>query len=86
MTDKKPTSLNPRRRLFLRAAGGAGALATLATVASDGAAAPAAPDTATAAIERAAGKGDNCSMAIIKLVAPPKEKPSYTVQRLKRAV
>lgn len=38
------------------------------------------------AIERAAGKGDNCSMAIIKLVAPPKEKPSYTVQRLKRAV
>lgn len=38
------------------------------------------------AIERANGKGDNCSMAIVKLVAPPKEVPQYTVQRLKRAV
>jgi len=38
------------------------------------------------AIERAGGKGDNCSMAIIKLVAPPKETPSYTVQKMGRAV
>lgn len=38
------------------------------------------------AIERAQGKGDNCSMAIIKLVAPPKEVPNYTVQKMGRAV
>ncbi|MES2299795.1 MAG: serine/threonine-protein phosphatase [Pseudomonadota bacterium] len=36
--------------------------------------------------ERAQGRGDNCTMAIIKLVAPPKEAPSYTVQKLRRAV
>ncbi|HEY0585473.1 MAG TPA: PP2C family serine/threonine-protein phosphatase [Pseudoduganella sp.] len=36
--------------------------------------------------ERAQGKGDNCSMAIIKLVAPPKEKVNYTVQKLRKAV
>ncbi len=38
------------------------------------------------AIERAKGKGDNCTMAIVKLVAPPTEAPSYTVQRLGKAV
>jgi PPM family protein phosphatase len=38
------------------------------------------------AIERAKGKGDNCTMAIIKLVAPPTEAPSYTVQKLGKAV
>lgn len=39
MDDKKtsPTA-DPRRRMFLRAAGGAGALATLATVAGESAA------------------------------------------------
>lgn len=37
--------------------------------------------------ERAKGKGDNCSMAIIKVVKPPKEAPpSYTVEKLRRAV
>lgn len=38
------------------------------------------------AIERAKGQGDNCSMAIIKLVAPPKEAPTYTVQKMGKAV
>jgi serine/threonine protein phosphatase PrpC len=38
------------------------------------------------AAERAQGKGDNCSMAIIKMVAPPDDAPNYTVQRLRRAV
>ena len=38
------------------------------------------------AIERAAGKGDNCTMAMIKLVRPPKEVPNYTVQKMRRAV
>ena len=38
------------------------------------------------AIERASGKGDNCSMAIIKLVPPPKEAPTYTVKKMGRAV
>ena len=36
--------------------------------------------------ERAQGKGDNCSMAIIKLVAPPKEEVTYTVQKLRKAI
>ncbi|RZT09344.1 Serine/threonine protein phosphatase PrpC [Duganella sp. CF402] len=36
--------------------------------------------------ERAQGKGDNCSMAIIKLVAPPQEAPGYTVEKMRRAV
>ncbi len=36
--------------------------------------------------ERAQGKGDNCSMAIIKLVAPPKEEINYTVQKMRKAV
>jgi len=36
--------------------------------------------------ERAQGKGDNCSMAIIKLVRPPKEEQNYTVQKLRKAV
>lgn len=39
------------------------------------------------AIERSQGKGDNCSMVIIKLVEPPKEAaPIYTVQKMGRAV
>jgi serine/threonine protein phosphatase PrpC len=38
------------------------------------------------AIERARGQGDNCSMAIIKLVATPKEAPTYTVQKMDTAV
>ncbi len=36
--------------------------------------------------ERAQGKGDNCTMAIIRLVKPPKEVPTYVVQRMGRAV
>jgi serine/threonine protein phosphatase PrpC len=36
--------------------------------------------------ERAQGKGGNCTMAIVKLVKPPKEAPSYTVQKMGRAV
>ena len=36
--------------------------------------------------ERAAGKGDNCSMAIVKLVTPAQAAPGYTVQEMGRAV
>ena len=37
--------------------------------------------------ERAEGKGDNCSMAIVKLVAPPVvAAPNYSVQKMGRAV
>jgi serine/threonine protein phosphatase PrpC len=36
--------------------------------------------------ERAQGKGGNCTMAIVKLVKPPKDKPNYTVQKMGRAV
>jgi serine/threonine protein phosphatase PrpC len=37
--------------------------------------------------ERAEGTiADNCTLAIIKLVEPPKEVPNYTVQKMKRAV
>jgi PPM family protein phosphatase len=36
--------------------------------------------------ERAQGKGDNCSMAILRLVKPPKELPDYKVQRMGRAI
>jgi serine/threonine protein phosphatase PrpC len=38
------------------------------------------------ALERAAGKGDNCSMAIVKLIKPPREVPNYVVQKMGRAV
>ncbi|MFC0134670.1 serine/threonine protein phosphatase [Massilia eurypsychrophila] len=38
------------------------------------------------ATERAQGKGGNCTMAIIKLVKPPKDVPNYTVQKMGRAV
>lgn len=38
------------------------------------------------AMERAKGNGDNCSMVIIKLVAPPKEAIHYTVRKMGRAV
>jgi PPM family protein phosphatase len=38
------------------------------------------------AIERAQGKGGNCTMAIVKLVKPPKEAVNYNVEKLRRAV
>ena len=38
------------------------------------------------AIERAQGKGGNCTMAIVKLVKPPKEAVNYSVEKLRRAV
>lgn len=38
------------------------------------------------AIERAQGKGDNCTMCIVKFVKPPKELKNYTVQKMGRAV
>lgn len=38
------------------------------------------------AIERAQGKGDNCTMAIIKFVKLPKEVKNYVVQKMGRAV
>ncbi len=38
------------------------------------------------ASERAHGKGDNCTMAIVRLVKPPREVPNYTVQKMGRAV
>jgi len=38
------------------------------------------------ASERSQGKGDNCTMAIIKLVKPPKEVANYKVQKMGRAV
>jgi serine/threonine protein phosphatase PrpC len=36
--------------------------------------------------ERAQGKGGNCTMAIVKLVKPPKEAANYTVQKMGRAI
>jgi serine/threonine protein phosphatase PrpC len=36
--------------------------------------------------ERAQGKGDNCTLAIVKLSKPPKEEKGYTVEKLRRAV
>jgi hypothetical protein len=45
----KPGASDPRRRLFLRAAGGAGALATMATVAGESAAVAPAPQPAVLA-------------------------------------
>ena len=38
------------------------------------------------AIERAQGKGGNCTMAIVKLVKPPVEVANYTVREMGRAV
>jgi serine/threonine protein phosphatase PrpC len=38
------------------------------------------------ATERAQGKGGNCTMAIVKLVKPPKEVRNYTIQKMGRAV
>lgn len=52
----KPAAIDPKRRRFLRAAGGAGALATLASVAGEGGAAPvAAAQVAAPAEPKAAG-------------------------------
>jgi serine/threonine protein phosphatase PrpC len=36
--------------------------------------------------ERAAGAGDNCTLAIVKLVEPPAEARNYTAQKMRRAV
>jgi serine/threonine protein phosphatase PrpC len=36
--------------------------------------------------ERADGHGDNCTFAIVKLVPPPKEAKTYTVEKIRRAV
>lgn len=36
--------------------------------------------------ERAKGKADNMSMAILRLVAPPKEAANYTIQKMGKAV
>ncbi len=38
------------------------------------------------ALERAQGKADNCTLAIIKLNKAPKEVKNYTVEKLRRAV
>jgi serine/threonine protein phosphatase PrpC len=38
------------------------------------------------ATQRANGKGDNASMAIVRLVPPPKIVPDYTVEKMRRAV
>lgn len=38
------------------------------------------------ATERAQGKGDNCTMAIVKFVKPPKEEQNYVVQKMGRAI
>ena len=38
------------------------------------------------AAERACGYGDNCTLAIIKLVAPPEEEKNYVVKKMRRAV
>jgi serine/threonine protein phosphatase PrpC len=58
----------------------------LATVVARNAPRPASEMLINKAIERARGQGDNCSMAIIKLVATPKEAPTYTVQKMDTAV
>jgi hypothetical protein len=57
MDNKPPATIDPRRRLFLRAAGGAGALATVATVAGESTAAPSVtvPPVAAAATAAPAG-------------------------------
>ncbi|MFL6709559.1 MAG: twin-arginine translocation signal domain-containing protein [Massilia sp.] len=52
---KRLSKIDPKRRNFLRAAGGAGALATLASVAGEGAAAPVAAAPAAAPEVKAAG-------------------------------
>ncbi|MBI3284536.1 MAG: serine/threonine-protein phosphatase [Burkholderiales bacterium] len=36
--------------------------------------------------ERAAGRGDNCTFAIVKLIKPPVEAKTYTAQKMRRAV
>lgn len=38
------------------------------------------------AVERAKGRGDNCTMAIVKLIKTAKEVKAYTVQKMRRAV
>ena len=36
--------------------------------------------------ERAKGRGDNCSMAIVKVIDPIKVEKSYTVEKMRRAI
>ena len=36
--------------------------------------------------ERASGRGDNCTLAIIKLVKPPKVDKGYKVEKMRRAI
>jgi serine/threonine protein phosphatase PrpC len=36
--------------------------------------------------ERAKGQGDNCTLAIVKLVAPQQQAPAYTVRQMGKAV
>ncbi|PRC91466.1 PP2C family protein-serine/threonine phosphatase [Solimicrobium silvestre] len=36
--------------------------------------------------ERASGRGDNCTMAIVKLIKPAKVEKGYTVEKMRRAV
>ncbi len=38
------------------------------------------------AAERANGYGDNCTLAIVKLVEPPKEEKNYVIKKMRRAV
>jgi serine/threonine protein phosphatase PrpC len=38
------------------------------------------------AAERAQGKGGNCTMAIVKLIKPPRDVPNYKVQKMGRAI
>lgn len=52
MDKPKPVSVNPTRRSFLRAAGGAGALGALAAVAADAGAAPVAAAPVAAAAKQ----------------------------------
>lgn len=60
--------------------------AELAAVVARGTPRQASERLITKAMERAKGKGDNCTMAIVKLVAPPKEAPTYVAQKMGKAV
>ncbi len=60
--------------------------AELAAVTAKNAPRPASELLINKAAERAKGKGDNCTMAMIRLVKPPKEAQNYVVQKMGRAV
>lgn len=36
--------------------------------------------------ERSTGHGDNCTFAIVKMITPPKEVRTYTVEKMRRAI